>query len=195
MAARSSHTPAHAAPVQPLPWVCRRPPVGCSLCHQSLRSFSLRSCQPQPQTLPLRSRAGWSARLRWGGGAVSVGLKDAPSSPRSSSGRGVGFLVVPTSTVLSTRHEQPCPCTVAVRPRRKLLRAIRHRAASPQYVPLHVPGARKAGHPHIERNPSRYPRRARSTPGSRFAFVPVMESCLPTPARPPLLRRCGRAKK
>ena len=40
-------------------------------------------------------------------------------------------MVVPTSTVLSTRHEQPCPCTVAVRPRRKLLRAIRHRAASP----------------------------------------------------------------
>ena len=65
------------------------------------------------------------------GPAVSVGLKDAPSSPRSSSGRGVGFKVVPTSTVLSTRHEQPCPCTVAVRPRRKLLRASRHRAASP----------------------------------------------------------------
>jgi len=58
VAARSSHAPAHAAPVQPLPWECRRPPVGSSPCHQSLRSFSLRSCQPQPQTLPLRSRAG-----------------------------------------------------------------------------------------------------------------------------------------
>jgi hypothetical protein len=32
VAARSSHAPAHAAPVQPLSWVCRRPPVGCSLC-------------------------------------------------------------------------------------------------------------------------------------------------------------------
>ena len=40
-----------------------------------LASLSLRSCQPQPQTLALRSRAGSSARLRWGGGAVSVGLR------------------------------------------------------------------------------------------------------------------------
>jgi hypothetical protein len=29
---RLSQTPAHAAPVQPLPWLCRRPPVGSSLC-------------------------------------------------------------------------------------------------------------------------------------------------------------------
>jgi len=48
--------------------------------------------QPQPQTLALRSRAGWTARLRWGGRALSAadaGIKGAPSSPRSSSGGGL----------------------------------------------------------------------------------------------------------
>ncbi len=40
VAARSSHAPAHAAPCQPLPWVCRRPPVGCSLCHRSFVAFA-----------------------------------------------------------------------------------------------------------------------------------------------------------
>ena len=144
VAARSSHAPAHAAPVQPLSWVCRRPPVGSSPCHQSLRSFSLRSCQPQPQTLPLRSRAGWSARLRWGGGAVSAanaGIKGAPSSPRSKE-RAEGWLFGgSTSTVLATRHEPtpaPAPCQ-AVRPVVPPSRTSRHRAASPQSEPLHVP--------------------------------------------------------
>ena len=52
--ARSSQTPAHAAPVQPLPWVCRsRPSAAPSVTAPS--SLLLRSCQPQPQTLALRS--------------------------------------------------------------------------------------------------------------------------------------------
>jgi hypothetical protein len=88
------------APAKSRPSGCLRqsipaaPAARYSLCHQSLRSFSLRSCQPQPQTLALRSRAGSSARLRWGGGAVSAanaGIKGAPSSPRSKE-RAEGWL-------------------------------------------------------------------------------------------------------
>jgi len=39
-------------------------------------------------------------------------LLGAPSSPRSFERRRVGCKVVPKSTVLATRHEPPCPCTV-----------------------------------------------------------------------------------
>ena len=94
--ARSSQTPAHAAPVQPLPWVCRsRPSAAPSVTAPS--SLLLRSCQPQPQTLALRS---FLPSLQ--GGLVReaavgrrrrecdfVGIKGAPSSPRSSSEGGL----------------------------------------------------------------------------------------------------------
>lgn len=60
-------------------------------------------------------------------------LLGAPSSPRSFERRRVGCKVVPKSTVLATRHEPPCPCTVTgCASGRSSLRASRHRAASPK---------------------------------------------------------------
>lgn len=75
-----------------------------------------RPCQPQPQTPPLRSRAGSFAVLRWGGRALSAanaGIIGAPSSPRFQRVRGFGFLEVQHLPASATRHEPPRPCTVA----------------------------------------------------------------------------------
>jgi len=86
--ARSSQTPAHAAPCQPLPWLCRSRP--------SAAPSAVQARQPQPQTPPLRSRAGWFAVLRWGGRALSAanaGVIGAPSSPRFQRVGGFSFLV------------------------------------------------------------------------------------------------------
>ena len=116
--------------------------------------------------------------------AANAGIIGAPSSPRSSSGRRVGYLVVQRQPSWRRATSNPvlAPCQ-AVRPVVPPSRTSRHRAASPQSEPLHVPGARKAGHPHIERV-------GVATPGghaprqavSRFAgLVLVMESCSPTP--------------
>ena len=66
-------------------------PLGVPATARRLLPLPLKR-QPQPQTLPLRSRAGSSARLRWGGAGLECGfaeIKGAPSSPRSSSGRGL----------------------------------------------------------------------------------------------------------
>jgi len=94
--------------------------LGCAVAARRLLPLPLRvSRSRRPfQSLEAPCRAGLAARLRWGGGAVSAanaGNKGAPSSPRSSSVRRVGFKVVPTSTLLATRHLQPCPCIVAFR--------------------------------------------------------------------------------
>jgi len=124
--------------------------------------------------------------------AANAGNKGAPSSPRSSSVRRVGFKVVPTSTLLATRHLQPCPCIVAFRS------PLVPRCARPAIMPRPPKVSRSmfrcSGSSH-RAEISRYPRRARSTPGSRFAFVPVMDRARLPRARPALLRRYGRAGK
>lgn len=86
------------------------------------------------QSLEAPCRAGSSARLRWGGGAVSAanaGIKDAPSSPRSSSEGGLAsrwFNVLRDSdasrTTLSLHRGDLFSA-------RAPLRSARHRAASP----------------------------------------------------------------
>ena len=128
-----SHAPAHAAPVQPLLWVCRRPPVGCSLC----RFASAAAADPSA------SLQGGLVREAAVGRRRQVLIKDAPPQPRSSSVRRVCSKEGSTSTVVAMRSlkcyplrgmvtNNPRPCIMAVRPRRKLLRAIRHHAASPK---------------------------------------------------------------
>ena len=119
---------------------------------------SAASRQPQPQTLALRSRAGWTARLRWGGGAVSAanaGIKDAPSSPRSSSEGGLAsrwFNVLRDSdasrTTLSLHRGDLFSA-------RSSLRSARHRAASPQDVPhREAPPVVASGRSSLPRRPS-----------------------------------------
>jgi hypothetical protein len=80
-------------------------------------------------------------------------------------------------------HEQPCPCIMADRPRRRLLRAIRHHAASPKVsrsmfrVPA-KPGILTSSGTRVATPGGHAPRQA----VSRFAgLVLVMESCSPTP--------------
>jgi len=107
-------------------------------------------------------------------------IKDAPSSPRSSSVRRVCFKVVPTSTLLATRHLQPCPCIVAFRPRRKLLRAIRHHAASPQSQAPHVPVSAKPDIPTSSGNLSLPPAGTLHARQS-LRFCACHGSCSPTP--------------
>jgi hypothetical protein len=122
---------------------------------QSSRSFgcavAARRLLPLPCKHVSRSRrpfrfAPGRARPRGCGGAGPAWSAASPRlrvpHPRLAL-RAVGGWLQGGSTfcVIATRHEQPCPCTVAVRPRRKLLRAIRHRAASPQYVPHREPPA------------------------------------------------------
>lgn len=67
--ARSSQTPAHAAPVQPLPWLCRWPPVGSSPCRAAR--------QPLPQTPA--GRAGPRSRVRACRGRVAAKLRNSRS--------------------------------------------------------------------------------------------------------------------
>ena len=117
-----------------------------------------------------------------------VGIKGAPSSPRSFERRRVCSQLVRASSVKATPHpiifprsaawsRKPCSCTVAVRPRRKLLRATRHRAASSQYQPLHVPVQWLLTSSGRESLPPAGTLHARQS----LRFVPVMESCSPTP--------------
>lgn len=137
VAARSSHAPAHAAPVQPLPWVCRRPPVGCSLCHQSL-SLLFASLMPAAAADPCATLQGGLVREAAVGRrrreccfAKDVGCPILASL--QGAGRGFCFLVDRESRASITRHDPPRPCTVAVRaPVVPPSGAIRHRAASPQ---------------------------------------------------------------
>ena len=99
------------------------------------------------------------------------------------------------SCVIATRHEQPCPCTVAVRPRRKLLRAIHHRAASPNVsrsmfrVPAE-PGILTSSGTRVATPGGHAPRQAVAA----LLCLSWNRARLPR-ARPPLLRRCGRAAK
>ena len=92
--------------------VVRRRCVSRSLLEGTERATALgcagtgRSRPPLPLVPRVnRPLAPSSARLRWGGPRQSVGLEDAPSSPRSSSFVGAGSKQVPTSGVKSTRHQ------------------------------------------------------------------------------------------
>ncbi len=46
--------------------------LGCAGDRPSAAPSAVQARQPLPQTLPLRSRAGWTARLRWGGAGLSA---------------------------------------------------------------------------------------------------------------------------
>lgn len=107
-----SQTPAHAAPVQPLPWLCRSRPSAAPSVTAPSSLAGKPACQPQPQTLALRSRAGSSAWLRWGGRALSAanaGMKGAPSSPRFQRVEGLAFRRIGSLSSSVTRHEPPRP--------------------------------------------------------------------------------------
>ena len=98
--------------------------------------------------------------------AANAGIKDAPSSPRSSSEGGLAsrwFNVLRDSdasrTTLSLHRGDLFSA-------RASLRSARHRAASPN---IRRSMFRCSGSSH-RAGWNRYPRRARSTPGSRFAL-------------------------
>ena len=91
--------------------------LGCAGDRPSAAPSAVQARQPLPQTLPLRSRAGWSARLRWGGAGLSAASPRNNGCPILASlqgaGRGFCFLDVRESRASITRHEPPRPCTVA----------------------------------------------------------------------------------
>jgi hypothetical protein len=81
------------------------PPVGCSLCHQSL-ALLFASLMPAAAADPSAALQGGLDREAAVGRrrreCCFAGIKGAPSSPRSSSVRRVGSKAVPTSSVLAT---------------------------------------------------------------------------------------------
>jgi len=109
-----------------------------------------------------------------------------------------------TSFVIATRHEQPCPCTVAfcsplvprcdqpaTVPRPPISAAPRAtgiRRVRSFLPPAPMSASHRAG---IESLPPAGTIHARQS----LRLVPVMDRARLPRARPPLLRRCGRAKK
>ena len=135
VAARSSHATAHIAPC---PWLCRSRPSAAPSAAQAR--------QPQPQTLALRSRAGWSAGLRWGGRALSECrlrrefIGGPILAPLQGAGGGVGFLVDRESVLFGhAPRTTPSLHRDGLLSARASLRPSRHRAASPQCLPHREP--------------------------------------------------------
>ena len=231
VAARSSHAPAHAAPVQPLPWECRRPPVGCSLCRFASAAAADPCAPVVPPFAPGRARARGCGGAAAPWSAANAGIKGAPSSPRSSSVRRVGSKAVPTSTVVAMRQPtrdalgggignvfrplnvigsppgkyQTCGCVYEPPPAPAPATAVL-RGAAPSSRSTLITSASRASRPRTLAAPcsgcpqsraSSHRARindapaARSTPGSRFAWC-LSWFVLAHPARPSLLRRCGR---
>jgi hypothetical protein len=185
---------AHAAPVQPLPWLCRCRPVGCSLCRASTSaaaadpSASLRGGLVREAAVGRRRRE-----------CDFVGNKDAPSSPRSFERRRVCSKLVRESSVKATlhsnasrvpRHGHESPVLASWR--FVLVAGSCGRSAimprPPQSEPLHVPVQWLLTSSGRESLP----------PAAPIAPAPsgliTLAARLPH-ARPSLLRRCGRAKK